>query len=122
MTMVGKVIYGAGRLVGNTAEYSIALTGNVVSSIAERAGKKKLAINTKKYSEIASRVVGKTAKIAATVTAVVADTTINATINTAKYIAENVIQTDVRIYEQSENFYDEAKYIEVEYEVLENLK
>ena len=119
MTMVGKIIYGAGKIVGNSAEYGIALTGNVVSVIAERSGKKKLAINTKKYSEIASRVVGKTAKITAAITAVVADTTITATINTAKYIAENAVRTDVQIYGQSENFYDEEKYIEVEYIVLE---
>lgn len=120
MTMVGKIIYGAGKLVGNTAEYSIELTGNVISAIAERTGKKKLAVNTKKYSAIASKMVGRTAKITAAITAVAADTTINATINTAKYIAENAVQTDIRIYGQSEEFYDQDKYIEVEYKALEN--
>ena len=119
MTMVGKIIYGAGKLVGNTAEYSIEVTGNVISAIAGRAGKKELAVNTKKYSAIASKMVGRTAKITAAITAVVADTTIIATINTAKYIAENAVQTNIRIYGETEKFYDEDKYIEVEYRVLE---
>jgi hypothetical protein len=63
--------------------------------------------------------VGKTAKVTAAITAVVADTTINATINTAKYIAENAVQTNIRIYGETEKFYDEDKYIEVEYKTLE---
>ncbi|MGH4124082.1 MAG: hypothetical protein ACREV6_14245 [Clostridium sp.] len=119
MTMLGKIIYGAGKLVGNTAEYSIELTGNVVANIVGLSGKKKLALNTKKYSTVVGGVVGKTAKIAAAITAVVADTTVNATVNTAKYIAENAVQTNIRIYGQSEKFYDEDKYIEVEYKTLE---
>jgi hypothetical protein len=119
MTTAGKIIYGVGKIVGNTAEYSIGLTGNVIASIAERSGKEKLAVNTKKYSTIASKVVGKTAKITAAVTAVVVDKTIDATINTAKYIAENAVETKVRIYGQSEKFYDEDKYVEVSYKVME---
>ena len=90
-----------------------------ISAIVEISGKKKLAVNTKKYSTIVGNVVGKTAKITAAVTAVVADKTIIATINTAKYIAENAVETNIRIYGQSEKFYDEDKYIEVEYKVLE---
>jgi len=117
--MLGKIIYGAGKLVGNTAGHGITLTGNVISAIAEKSGKKKLAQNTKKYSTIASKMVDKTAKITAAITAVIADTTINTTINTAKYIAKNAVQTNVRIYGQSEKFYDEDKYIEVEYIVVE---
>ncbi|MBZ9688832.1 hypothetical protein G9F72_021150 [Clostridium estertheticum] len=119
MTMVGKIIYGAGKLVGNTAEHSIEVTGNVISAIAEKSGSKKLAVSTKKYSTIASKMVGKTTKITAAITAVVADTTIIATINTAKYIAENAVQTNIRIYGETERFYDEDKYIEVEYKALE---
>ena len=119
MTMVGKIIYGAGKLVGNTAEYSIDLTGNVISSIVGLSGNKKLALNTKKYSTAIGGVVGKTAKITAAVTAVVADKTIIATINTAKYIAENAVQTNVRIYGESEKFYDEDKYVEVEFKTVE---
>ena len=119
MTIAGKIIYGALKLVGNTAEYGIELTGNVISSIAEISGNEKLALNTKKYSTVASKVVGKTAKITAAVTAVVVDKTIDVTINTAKYIAENAVETKVRIYGQSEKFYDEDKYIEVDYKVLE---
>ncbi|MBU3144149.1 hypothetical protein [Clostridium sp. CF012] len=119
MTMVGKIIYGAGKIVGNTAEYSIEVTGNVISAIAGRSGKKKLAVNTKKYSALASKMVGRTAKITAAITAVVADTTITATINTGKYIAENAVQTNTRIYGETEKFYDEDKYIEVEYKILE---
>lgn len=122
MTMVGKIIYGAGKIVGNTAEHGIELTGNAISSIAEKAGKKKLAANTKKYSNVASKMVGKTAKITAAITAVVADATINVSVKTAKYIAENAVQTNIRIYGQSEKFYDEDKYIEVEYETLESSK
>jgi len=117
MTIAGKIIYGVGKIVGNTAEYSIALTGNAISSIANLSGKEKLAENTKKYSIIASKVVGKTAKITAAVTAVVVDKTIDATINTAKYIAENAVETSVKVYGQSEKFYDEDKYIEVDYKV-----
>ena len=118
MTIVGKIIYGAGKLVGNTAEYSIDLTGNVISAIVGLSGKEKLAESTKKYSSIVGGVVGKTAKLTAAITAVVADAAIIATVNTAKYIAENAVQTNVRIYGQSEKFYDEDKYIEVEYEAL----
>lgn len=119
MTMLGKIIYGAGKLVGNTAEYSIELTGNVVANIVGLSGKPKLALNTKKCSTVVGGVVGKTAKIAAAITAVVADTTVIATINTAKHIAESAVQTNIRIYGQSEKFYDEDKYIEVEYKTLE---
>jgi len=119
MTMAGKIIYGVGKVVGNTAEYGIGLTGNVISSIAEISGKEKLAIKSKKYSTLVGRVVGKTSKITAAVTAVLVDKTIDVTINTAKYIAKNAIETDVRIYGQSEKFYDEDKYIEVNYKVLE---
>lgn len=119
MTMIGKIIYGAGKLVGNTAEYSIELTGNVVANIVGLSGKQKLALNTKKCSTVVGGVVGKTAKIVAAITAVVADTTVIATINTAKHIAESAVQTNIRIYGQSEKFYDEDKYIEVEYKTVE---
>ena len=119
MTVAGKIIYGVGKLVGNTAEYSIELTGNVISSIVELSGKEKLAANTKKYSTIASKVVGKTAKITAAVAAVVVDKTIDTTINTAKYIAENAVESSVKVYGQSDKFYDEDKYIEVDYKVEE---
>ena len=119
MTVAGKIIYGVGKLVGNTAEYSIELTGNVISSIVELSGKEKLAANTKKYSTIASKVVGKTAKITAAVAAVVVDKTIDTTINTAKYIAENAVESSVKVYGQSDKFYDEDKYVEVDYKVEE---
>lgn len=119
MTMAGKIIYGFGKLVGNTAGYSIKLTGNVISSIAEISGNEKLAVNTNKYATIASKGVNKTVKITAAVTAVVIDKTIDVALNTAQYIAENAVETKVRIYGQSEKFYDEDKYIEVDYKVLE---
>ena len=119
MTMAGKIIYGVGKLVGNTAEYGIELTGNVVSSIAEISGKGKLAQSSKKYSTILGRVVGKTSKVTAAVTAVLVDTTIDLTINSVKFIAKNAIETNVRIYGESDKFYDEDKYIEVDYKVLE---
>lgn len=119
MTMFGKMVYGASKIVGNTAEYGIGLTGNVISSIAGISGKDKLAENTKKYSVIVGRAASKTSKIAGAVTAVLIDKTIDVTINTAKYIAQNAINTKVEIYGQSDKFYDEDKYIEVEYKVLE---
>ncbi len=118
MTIAGKIVYSTLKLVGNTAEYSIAITGSVISSIAEISGKEKLAINTKKYSKIASKVVGKTAKITAAVTAVVVDKTIDTAINTAKYIAENSVETNVKIYGQSDKFYDKEKYIESDYRII----
>ena len=118
-TMVGKLIYGAGKLVGNTAEYGIGLTGNVLANIAEISGKDKLAVNTKKYSTIVSRIVSKTSKVTAAVVAVAVDQTIDTTINVAKYIAENAVESKVRIYGQSQKFYDEDKYIDVSYKVLE---
>ena len=119
MTVAGKIIYGVGKIVGNTAEYGIEMTGNAMSSLAELSGKKKLAFNTKKYSSIMGRVVGKTTKITAAVTAVVVDKTIDMTVNTAKYIAENAVETNVRVYGQSEEFYDEDKYIEVDFKTME---
>ena len=119
MTMAGKVIYSVGRVVGNTAGYGIELTGNVISSIAEKSGRKKFSQSSKKYSKIASRVVGKTTKITAAVTTVLVDKTIDVAVNTAKYIAQNAVETNVRIYGESEKFYDEDKYIDVEYKVLE---
>ena len=119
MTMFGKIVYDTSKLVGNTAEYGIGLTGNVISSIAEISGKDKLAKNTKKYSRIVGKVASKTSKIVGAVTAVLIDTTIDVTVHTAKYIAENAINTNVKIYGESDKFYDEDKYIEVEYKVLE---
>jgi len=119
MTIAGKIIYGVGTIVGNTAQYGIELTGNVISSMAEISGKEKLAKGSKKYGTIVGRVVNKTSKITAAVTAVLVDTTIDVTINTAKYIAQNAIETNVRIYGQSDKFYDEEKYIEVNYKVME---
>jgi hypothetical protein len=118
--MAGKIVYGTLKVVGNTAEYSIVLTGNVISSIAELSGKKKLAANTKRCSKIFSKAVGKTVKITAAVTAVVVDKTIDATINTAKYIGKNAVETSTRIYGESERFYDKDKYIEVDYRVEAN--
>ena len=119
MTVIGKIIYGAGKVVGNTAGYGINLTGNVISSLADISGKEKLAVGARKYSKVASRVASKTSRITAAVAAVIVDKTIEATIKTAKYIAENAVETNVRIYGESEKFYDEDKYIEVEYEVIE---
>lgn len=119
MTIIGKAVFSASKIVGNTAEYGIGLTGNVISSIAEISGKDKLARNSKKYSAIVGRVASKTSKIAGAVTAVLIDKTIDVTINTAKYIAENAVKTNVQIYGQSDKFYDEDKYIDVEYKVLE---
>ncbi|MBW9145344.1 MULTISPECIES: hypothetical protein [unclassified Clostridium] len=117
--MAGKIIYGFGKLVGNTAGYSVKLTGNVISSIAEISGNEKLAINTKEYATIASKGIDKAVKITAAVTAVVIDKTIDVALNTAQYIEENAVETKVRVYGQSEKFYDKDKYIEVNYEVLE---
>jgi hypothetical protein len=119
MTILGKAIYVAGKIVGNTAEYSIKKTGDIISNIAEISGKKKLAQNTVKYSTIVSKVVGKTTKITAAVTAVLIDKTIDGTINTVRYIAENAVETNVKIYGQSEKFYDEDKYIEVDYKIID---
>lgn len=119
MTMAGKIIYSFGKLVGNTAGYSVKLTGNVISSIAEISGNEKLAVNTKEYATIASKGIDKAVKITAAVTAVVIDKTIDVALNTAQYIAENAVETKVRVYGQSEKFYDKDKYIEVDYEVLE---
>lgn len=119
MTIAGRIIYGAFKLAGNTAGYSIEITGNAISSVARISGKKKLAINTKKYSKIASKVLGKTVKITGAVTAVVVDKTIDATISTAKHIADNAIQTKVTVYGEAERFYDEDKYIEINYQVKE---
>lgn len=119
MTIAGKIIYGAFKLVGNTAGYSIEITGNAISAIAGISGKEKLAINTKKYSKIASKALGKTVKITGAVTAVVVDKTIDVTVNAARYIAENAVQTKVSVYGETEKFYDEDKYIEVNYKVTE---
>ena len=119
MTVPGKIIYGVGKVVGNTAEFGIELTGKVVSSLAKVSGKDKLAKNTKKYSAIASKVVGKTVKISAALTAVLADKTVDATINTAKAIAENAVKTRITVYGESEEFYDKDKYVEIKYKVVE---
>ena len=119
MTIAGKIIYGAFKLVGNTAGYSIEITGNAISSIAEISGKKRLAANTKKYSKMASKVLGKTVKVTGAVTAVVVDKTIDVTINTAKYIAENAVQTKVTVYGEADKFYDKDKYIASNYKVKE---
>jgi hypothetical protein len=119
MTIAGKIIYGAFKLVGNTAGYSIEITGNAISSIAEISGKKNLAINTKKYTKIASKAFGKTVKLTGAVTAVVVDKTIDVTVNTAKYIAENALQTKISVYGETEKFYDKDKYIEIHYKVNE---
>jgi hypothetical protein len=119
MTILGGVIYGAGKIVSNTAEYSIRKTGDIISNIAEISGKKKLAQNTVKYSAIASKVVGKATKITAAVTAVLIDKTIDGTINTVRYIAENAVETNVKVYGQSEKFYDDDKYIEADYKIID---
>ena len=119
MTIAGKIIYGAFKLVGNTAGYSIEVTGNAISSIAEISGKKKLAANTKKYSKVASEVLGKTVKVTGAVTAVIVDKTIDVTVNTAKYIAENAVQTKVTVYGEADKFYDKDKYIASNYKVKE---
>jgi hypothetical protein len=119
MTITGKMIYGALKIVGNTAEYSIRKTGSVISNVAELSGKKKLAINTRKYTTIVSKVVGKTVKITGAVTAVVVDKTIDGAISTVKYIAENAVENNVTVYGQSEKFYDEDKYVEAEFKVLD---
>jgi len=119
MTIVGRIIYGTGKVIGNTAGYGIELTGNVISTIAEISGKEKLADGARKYSKVASKLTLKTSKVTAAVAAVIADITIEATIKTAKYIAQNAVETNVRIYGESEKFYDTDKYIEVEYKVME---
>lgn len=119
MTIAGEIIYGALKLVGNTAGYSIEITGNVISSIAEISGKDKLAVNTKKYGVLASKVVEKAVRITGAVTAVVVDKTIDKTINTVKYISQNAVETNVRIYGQSEKFYDENKFIYADYKVMD---
>lgn len=119
MTIIGKIIYGTGKAIGNTAGYGIELTGNVISSVAEISGKEKLAVSARKYSKVASRLTLKTSKVTAAVAAVIADITIEATIKTVKYIAENAVETNVHIYGESEKFYDKDKYIEVEYKVME---
>ncbi|MCJ7689515.1 MAG: hypothetical protein MUO60_09385 [Clostridiaceae bacterium] len=119
MTILGGIIFGAGKIVGNTAEYSIKKTGSIISTIAEISGKNKLAQNTVKYSTIASKVVGKTTKITAAITAVLVDKTIDGTINTVKYIAKNSVETNVKVYGQSEKFYDEDKYIEADYKIID---
>ena len=119
MTIVGKIIYGVGKVVGNTAEFGIELTGKAISSLAKVSGKEKLATNTKKYSAIASKVVGKTVKISAAATAVLADKTVDVTINTAKYIAKNAVKTKISVYGEAEEFYDKDKYVEIKYKVVE---
>ena len=107
------------KFLGNTAGYSIEITGNAISSIAGISGKEKLAISTKKYSKIASEALGKAVKVTGAVTAVVVDKTIDVTVNTAKYIAENAMQTKVTVYGEAEKFYDKDKYIEIDYKVKE---
>ena len=119
MTVAGKIIYGVGKVVGNTAEIGIELTGKAISSLSKVSEKEKLSTNTRKYSVIASKVVGKTIKISAAVTAVFADKTVDATINTAKYIAENAVETRTILYGQSEEFYDKDKYVDIKYKVVE---
>ena len=119
MTILGGVIYGTGKIVGNTAEYGIKKTGDIISNIAEISGKKKLAQKSLKYSTIVSKAVSKTTKITAAVTAVLVDKTIGGTINTVKYIAKNAVETNVKVYGQSENFYDKDKYIEVDYKIID---
>ncbi|MBK5240433.1 MAG: hypothetical protein JJD95_04385 [Clostridium sp.] len=119
MTILGEIIYGTGKIVGNTAEYGIKKTGSIISTIAEISGKNKLAQDTVKYSRIASKVVGKTTKITAAVTAVLVDKTIDGTIYAVKYITKNAVETSVKVYGQSEKFYDEDKYIEADYKIID---
>ncbi|MGH4118467.1 hypothetical protein [Clostridium sp.] len=119
MTILGEIIYETGKIVGNTAEYSIKKTGSIISTIAEISGKNKLAQNTVKYSTIVSKMVGKTTKITAAVTAVLVDKTIDGTVNAVKYIAENAVETSVKVYGQSDKFYDEDKYIEADYIIID---
>lgn len=119
ITIAGKIIYGTLKIVGNTTEYSIEKTGDVIASIAEISGKKRIAQTTKEYSAITSKVIGKTLKITGAVTAVLVDKTIEGTINTAKYIAKNAVETNVKIYGQSEEFYDEDKYIKANYKIID---
>jgi hypothetical protein len=64
-------------------------------------------------------VVSKTTKITAAVTAVLVDKTIDRTINTVKYISENAVQSSVKVYGQSDKFYDEDKYIEADYKIID---
>jgi len=118
MTLAGKVVYGVGKIIGNTAEYGIEVTGKAISSLAKISGKENLATNTKKYSEVASKIVGKTIKISAATTAVLTDKTAHIVINTAKYIAENAVETRIRLYGDAEEFYDKDKYVEINYKIV----
>jgi hypothetical protein len=117
MSVPGKLIRAAGKIVGNTVEYGMKFTGELVAYIAESNGKEKVARRSRTIGKFTGSVLGGTTRVTSRILGDAVDKFVDAGSEGIKYVSENAVRTETRIYGEAENFYDASVYVDAEYKV-----
>lgn len=118
MKSIGNLLESAANTIGEAAEKALVGTGEVMAKLAENKHRTSLA----KKSRMGGRVAGKTVKVTARLSGLAAgfviDKTMEAGKKAASQLAHRAVKSEVKIYGDSEKFYED-KIVEGEYTVVE---
>lgn len=130
MIKIGIVGWGALRAVGKLAEFKVLVVGGIIARAADTSGHKVYAIKTRRKSKKIRKDINSVAKVAANTTEAVLDKTVEIGTTIAGYTAAKAekvfskafVKDEIKIYGNSKDFYDEEKFIKVNYEVVNDGK
>jgi hypothetical protein len=114
----GKIIKVIGSVVGTAAEYNIKLSGKVVGGAARLANNDKLANKAEAVSNTIGNAVGKGTKITTSLAGNLVDLALDKSIKIVKKVGKSTVKTEVKIYGDTKNFYDDEKYIQADFEII----
>lgn len=130
MIKIGIIGWGAMRLAGKIAEIHVLATGEIIARIADNSGHKVLGTKTRSNSRKIRKGINSIAKVTANTTEAVVDKTVEIGTSIAVYTASKAekvfskafVKDEIKIYGDSRNFYNEEKFVKVNYEVVNDGK
>ena len=126
MIKIGIVGWGVVRVAGKLAEIHVLVAGEIIARIADASGHKAVSAKTRSNSKKIRKGINSVAKVTANTTEVVVDKTVEIGTSIAVYTASKAekvfskafVKDEIKIYGDSRNFYDEEKFVKVNYEVV----
>lgn len=112
----GKLVKGAGSVMGAVLEYNLILAGAVIGGVVLIAGKKGLGKTIIKTGKKLGKFVGDTTKISTSIAGTMMEAASNERAALGRAIGEKLVKSHVRIYGDSDAFYDKDKIIEAHFE------
>lgn len=126
MIKIGIVAGGAVRVVGIIAKVKVIVAGEIIARIADTSDHKVFGKKTRSKVKKIRKDIDSTTKAAASTAEAIVDKTVEigtcgtvyAVKKAGKVLSKAFVKKEIKIYGDSENFYDKEKMIKVNYEVV----